>query len=88
MWALINSIFANLPPLKSKKDPIVAFFLGFCCGGIGLGLYFGSLVDCIIPLVIFLILSITIPIGGVVAGALIASVYGVLRVLDSNSRQR
>jgi hypothetical protein len=86
MWSMINAIFDNLPPLKSKKEPVIAFVLGFCCGGIGLGIYFRSPVDLIIPLVILLILSVAIPVGGIVVGAAVAGTYGVLRVLVSNAK--
>lgn len=41
----IHALLADLPPIREKKNPLVAGVLGFLFGGIGLGLYFGSWKD-------------------------------------------
>ena len=74
----------NMDPLHEKKDPTISFILGFFCGGIGLGIYFRSLVDAIMPLVVLVILSVAIPVGGTIFGAILAGLYGYYRAVSSN----
>lgn len=76
----------TLPPLKARKNPAAAFFIGCCCGGIGLGLYFGSFIDFLVPIVVFIIAAlIGLGIGGI-PGWLFAGFWGMMRALDSNKR--
>ncbi len=64
---VIRSAFGvaeKLEPLKTKKDPIVAAIAAFVLGGVGLGIYLGSVVDFFVPWLIVLILMVLgIPFG-------------------------
>lgn len=76
----------KLPPLSSKKSPAIAFFAGCIFGCIGVGIYLGSFQDFLIPLVVFIVLAI-VGVGlGALPGWLFAGFWGMMRVIDSNSR--
>jgi hypothetical protein len=78
-----------LPVLTLKRNPKTAAVIGFVFGGIGLAVYFRSVVDAVIPIVVSFILFMVIPdVAGLdlLAGATIASAYGRRRVEDSNAR--
>ena len=60
--------------------------LGFFFSGIGLGIYFRSLVDLIVPTVIWLVLIITPGDAGFWIGAVIGGLWGLLRAVNSNER--
>ena len=40
---------AYLPPTHKERNPVTAAIIGFLFGGIGLGLYFKSVIDFLIP---------------------------------------
>jgi hypothetical protein len=85
----IGVLTRRLPALSQKRNPKTAAAIGFLFGGIGLAVYFRSVVDAIIPIVVSLVCFTVIPdIAGLdwVAGAAIASAYGRQRVQDSNAR--
>jgi hypothetical protein len=78
-----------LPPLRGKKNPIWALAIGFLTGGVGLGIYFRSLIDSLVPILL------TIGVGyysdqalylGWMLGPSVTAVYGYARVQDSNLR--
>jgi hypothetical protein len=82
-----------LPVLKKHKSPNVAAFLGFMLGGIGIGIYFLSFVDFLIPLGIVIAINLLYGVMaasdywvGVLAGAIIAALYGAARAKNSNDR--
>lgn len=77
-----------MPPLKRRKNPSLAAIIGLLFGGIGLGIYFASLVDFIIPIAITVILVITVQTNGVgaIVGAIIAGVWGLVRAIASNAK--
>ncbi len=76
----------NMDPLSEKKDPTVALILGFLCGGIGLGIYFKSLIDFVFPVLFILVLSFSLPVAGTFFGAVCVGVYGYFRAVSSNNK--
>jgi hypothetical protein len=79
----IKELVKDLPPLKKKKNPVVAALAGFFLGGIGLGLYLQSWKDCVYPILIFILLSLVFPGIGTLAALALTSVWGFVRALDS-----
>jgi hypothetical protein len=75
-----------LPPVQSRKNPWLAFVLGFLFSGVALGIYFRSWIDFIVPTVIWLVLIVTPGDAGFWIGAFIGGVWGLLRVVNSNER--
>jgi hypothetical protein len=82
----LSSILSWLPPLRKPKNPSVALVVGFVAGGIGLGVYFLSLVDVIIPVATVIVLAKVVGPAGVLGGAIVAALYGYARALSSNQR--
>lgn len=79
----ISGLLKNLPPIATKKDPVIGGILGFCCGGIGLGLYFQTWQDFLFPILIFISLSIIIPGLGAIPAIILTTTWGVFRALGS-----
>jgi len=83
-----------LPSPRKKRSPAAAAIVGFLFGGIGLGLYFRSVLDFLIP-VLCAIASVAVGAAavsgrlGYLAGALIAARWGYYRArqCDANARQ-
>ncbi len=80
------------PPLR-RTNPQLAAAVGFFFGGIGLAIYFRSFVDFVAPIAIAIVASLVVVklVGagvelGWLAGAIIASIYGLSRSQDSNRR--
>ncbi len=48
MLEAIGKLMEALPTINGKKDPTLACLIGFFAGGIGLGIYFQSVVDLIV----------------------------------------
>jgi hypothetical protein len=73
-----------LPPPRKQRSPAGAAIVGFLFGGVGLALYFRTVVDFVIP-VLFSLASVAIGAAissrelGVVAGAFIAARWGYHR---------
>jgi hypothetical protein len=85
----IAKLLQILPPLRGPKDPGVASVVGFLTGGIGLGIYFRSFIDVLVPVVLYVFLTVAadhILEFGWVVGAIMAGYYGYVRVVDSNER--
>jgi hypothetical protein len=76
----------KLPPLKKKKNPVVALVVGCLFGCVGTGIYFGTFLDFLVPFVVFLVLTIVGVGVGALPGWLFAGVWGLIRALDSNNR--
>ena len=87
----MDSVLDHLEPLGREVNPQVAAALGLCCGGIGLGLYFWSFIDALVPLILAILMIVLFawfaPLG-VLGGALVAAVYGYMRAVNSNARLR
>jgi hypothetical protein len=84
---LIGSLIGDLPTIYDKS-PVIAGIIGFCFGGLGLGLYFQSWKDFVYPLVIFFLSvlimgSVVLPVIGVLPGWLLGAIlsagWGVWR---------
>lgn len=81
----IKGLLENLPPIKEKKNPLIAGVLGFLFGGIGLGLYFRTWQDFVFPVLIFIGLSIIFPVLGTGAAIILTTIWGIVRAADSGS---
>jgi hypothetical protein len=89
---LVKAIWERFPTVRRTR-PQWAAAIGFFFGGIGLAIYFRSFVDFIAPLAIAIVASLAVVtlVGagtelGWLAGAIIASLYGLSRSHDSNRR--
>ena len=82
----IAAVMNPLPALRARKNPWLAFVLGFLLSGVALGIYFRSWVDLIVPTVIWLVLIFTPGDAGFWIGAAIGGVWGLLRAVNSNER--
>lgn len=61
------------------KSRVLAAILGLLLGGIGLGIYFRSWKDFIIPIVVSIVLVYLFAAGGLMLSALFAAVWGFWR---------
>lgn len=88
----IHQLLVDMPPLAARKDPQIAAFLGFMTGGVGVGLYFRSFIDCLIPLALVFAIGLTVPLTpledtmAVLLGAVVAACYGYFRASCSNGQ--
>jgi hypothetical protein len=55
-------------------------------GGIGLGLYFVSIVDFVIPIGLAIVGTVILGPIGYLGGAIVAGLWGFFRATDSNER--
>ncbi len=86
MLEVIEKLMDALPSLKSEKKPTLSLVIGLLFGGIGLGIYFRSFVDFILLLGILIALTYSVGDAGVVAGAIVAGLYGYFRAVNSNKK--
>ena len=89
----IDKILNKLHVLHAKKSENLSALLGFLFGGIGLGIYFRSFIDVLIPVVTLVVLTALSERAADVAatygwlmGAIFSSLYGYLRARNSNER--
>lgn len=86
----IAALWKDLPNVDDRNQWIAAI-IGFCFGGLGLGLYFWSWKDFLYPIVVWFLIvigfSFIIPIVGAVpgwlVGGLFAAGWGFARVSKS-----
>jgi hypothetical protein len=87
-----KEIWDRFPPLTRRTNPNWAAAIGFFFGGIGLAIYFRSFVDFIAPIAIAIVAALLaaklfgVAELGWLAGAIIASLYGLSRSQDANRR--
>jgi len=84
----IQKLIEDLPPLKVKKNPLLAGILGFLFGGLGIGLYFQSWKDGVYLVVVFLMLSFLLAplvVVGPLIALLFAGVWGFARAANSGT---
>jgi hypothetical protein len=91
--SMIFTLMDKLAPLHRRKSSGLAAFLGFVLGGVGLGIYFRSFVDFLFPIGLAIAASVFWSglanlDGGtaVLAGSIMASLYGYFRAENSNQR--
>jgi hypothetical protein len=82
----VKDLSTEMPPLRGERNPTAAAIIGFCFGGIGLGIYFASFIDFIIPLLIIIGLFSVLQYYGWLGGALVAAVWGYFRAVNSNEK--
>jgi hypothetical protein len=94
MLSEIFKMMDRLAVLHATKSPGAAAALGFLFGGIGLGIYLRSFVDCLFPLALVIAASVVStgfaqldPQIGLLAGSIVASLWGYFRVENSNRRR-
>ena len=86
MISTIEQVLDKLPPLQRKTNANLACLVGLLAGGIGLALYFRTIVDFVIPITIALVTVVAFADAGVIGGAIIAAMYGFARSHNSNER--
>jgi hypothetical protein len=86
MFDIVKGILDYFPPLRVRKNEHIAALLGFVTGGVGLCVYLWSLVDLLIPLFFTIVLVAAFGYVGWLGGALVASIWGYFRVINSNAR--
>jgi hypothetical protein len=81
-----------LPATRKQRSPVTAAIIGFLFGGIGLGLYFKSVLDFLIP-VAFAVATVALAAAasapsstGYLGGCMIAARWGYYRARQSNAR--
>lgn len=82
----------RMRPLRKECKPANAAIIGFLFGGIGLGLYFKSVIDFLIPVGFTVATAIAAAMTtgqaglGFLSGAMIAARWGYYRARQSNAR--
>lgn len=83
---------SRLPPLRKERSPVKAAIIGLLFGGLGLGLYFKSVIDFLIPTLLYVAsmavwaASPTGSIVGFLGAATVAGRWGYYRARQSNAR--
>jgi hypothetical protein len=72
-------LIETLPPPAPGRSPWKAYLIGFLFSGVGLGLYFRSWVDFIVPTSVWLALLALPGDAGLWLGALLGGTWGLLR---------
>src|SRR5208283_1039913 len=83
----------RMRPLKKERSPVKAAIIGFIFGPIGVGLYFKSVIDFLIP-ELFYIATLTVLVAthktvhgaGIIGVLTIAGRWGYYRARQSNER--
>lgn len=81
-----------LPPTRKERNPVTAAIIGFLFGGIGLGLYFKSVIDFLIPVGFAVATAVVAAAAsapssaGFLGGCMIAARWGYYRARQSNAR--
>lgn len=82
-------LLEQMPPLKNRKDEKLAAIAGFALGAVGLGLFFGTLADFLVPFFIwaFLWIAAAPTLGtSLIAGPVLCAVIGYKRAQFSNAK--
>lgn len=85
---LTEEPFDGIDPLPKEKKPHIAAIMGLLLGALGVALYFRSLKDFFVCLIVFVALTVIIPGLGAFPGWLFASIYGYFRAETSNKKLR
>jgi len=84
--SMLMDLLKSLPALKKSKNPTLAAIIGFLFGGIGLGIFFLSFTDFVLPILVVIILAAVLKAAGWIVGAAFAGLYGFVRASESNRR--
>lgn len=82
LWSLVA-------PVGRTTKPGLAAVIGFALGGVGLALYFRTLVDLLVPVAITLTCTVLFEQAATLGwffGAFVTSTYGYFRSAESNQR--
>ena len=79
----VENLMRQLPPPAKQRNENLACLIGFLFGGIGLAIYLRTVVDFVFPVAIGLALLLIYP-PTILAGAVIAALYGYFRVKFAN----
>ena len=82
----INELIEFLPPLKEKRNPTSAAIIGALTGGVGLGIYFKSFIDFLMPIGVVALAFVAFNEIGAIGGAAVAGLYGYFRATTSNNK--
>lgn len=85
--ALAIKLWGGVDPCSRRTNPNWATVIGFVAGGIGLAIYFRTLVDLLVPVFAAIILTLVIGDFGWFVGAFFAACYGYFRAAESNARR-
>lgn len=80
---MVHVALKALPKHNTPKSPTVAMMIGFLFGPIGLGIYFKTFWDFLIPLFLLIVLGTIIPGLGLIPGWIFSAVFGYFRA-ESN----
>ena len=89
VWKKVFDMADKMPALPARKSPATAAAIGFAFGGIGLGIYFGTILDFVVPFILLVILFfMAFPTGGIALLLLpfVCAVWGYKRAAASNAR--
>ncbi|MET1088883.1 MAG: hypothetical protein ABWY04_17480 [Arthrobacter sp.] len=86
MLQITLAAWKNVPPVARKTNPNLAAAIGVLFGGIGLGIYFVSVVDALVPVAIAIFLTLALGDIGFWGGVIVAGIYGFVRSVESNER--
>ena len=82
----VIALFKHLPRLKSRKSPMWALVVGILFGCVGCGIYFRSLTDLVILLILAIVVVPTMGLGYPVV-AVLTGLYSYCRAAESNERR-
>jgi hypothetical protein len=82
----IFKFMGRCPVIGRHTDPGLAAVIGLLFGGIGLGIYFRSVLDFMVPVGIVIVLALVLGDVGFIGGALVAGFWGYFRSDESNAR--
>jgi len=91
MIELATKLWGHVPPVGRMTSPALAAILGFLLGGIGLAIYFRTVVDFLVPVAIAIACILLFESAGGLGwflGAMIACAYGYFRSAESNLRRQ
>jgi hypothetical protein len=89
----VKELWRIIPPISRRTRPNLATAIGLVAGGIGLAIYFRTIIDLVVPVAVAIAIQLIVvkEMGsdvqlGWLAGAIIAALYGFLRSQTSNTR--
>ncbi|MEA2192711.1 MAG: hypothetical protein QOI73_2832 [Solirubrobacteraceae bacterium] len=86
MINFVYQVLDKLPTLSGRRSANLACLLGLLFGGLGLAVYFRTVVDFVLPIGIAIACVVAFGDVGWIGGAVIASLYGFARADNSNQR--